>query len=128
MERLKSVIASRRAEEVLLLTSRLVRPTLERLISRNGLFSGVRLHLHVPESDFFGGNIFMGDLMVVEDFIRAARQFMDQQKIRPDLIVVPSSPFHLSGWSRDLTGRVYLDIERHLRIPVALVECDPIFD
>ena len=128
IERLKEVIDSHAAKEVLLLTSRLVRPTLEKLISRNGLFSNVKLHLHVPRNDFFGGNIFMGDLMVVEDFIRAAREFMSRRKARPDLIVVPSSPFHLSGWGRDLTGRVYLEIQRRLGIPAALVDCDPIFD
>jgi hypothetical protein len=128
LSKLKDVIVSRSARNVLLLTSRLVRPTLERLVARNGQFSGVKLYIRVPRNDFFGGNIFMGDLMVVEDFIRAAEDFMETEKIRPDLIVIPSSPFHLSRWGRDLTGRVYLDIERALKIPVALVECDPIFD
>jgi hypothetical protein len=128
VERLRDVIVSRDAEEVLLMTSRLVRPELEKLISRNGMFSGFKLHLHVPRNDFFGGNIFMGDLLVVDDFISAAREFVERRKIRPDLIVIPSSPFHLSRWGRDLAGRVYLDIERRLGIPVALVDCVPIFD
>jgi hypothetical protein len=128
MERLKDVIDIHRARDVLLLTSRLVRPTVEQMVSHNGMFSAVNIHMHVPRNRFFGGNIFMGDLMVVEDFIEAVREFMDEQKMRPDLIVLPSSPFHLSGWGRDLTGRVYLDIERRLKIPVSLVECDPIFD
>lgn len=70
----------------------------------------------------------MGDLMVVEDFIRAAKEFVQTGKIQPDLILIPSSPFHLSRWGRDLTGRVYLDIERELKIPISLVECEPIFD
>jgi len=128
LERLEHVIAARQAKEVLVLTSQLVKPALEGLLSRNGQFSNVKLHLHIPRNEFFGGNIFMGDLMVVEDFILAAQEFMAQNKVHPDLIVVPSSPFHLGGWGRDLTGRVYLDIERRLGIPVALVECDPIFD
>ena len=54
--------------------------------------------------------------------------FTDEEGICPDLVVIPSSPFHLSGWGRDLTGRVYKEIERLTEIPVALVECDPIFD
>jgi nucleotide-binding universal stress UspA family protein len=70
----------------------------------------------------------MGDLMVVQDFIEAIEDFMEEENIRPDLVVIPSSPFNLSGWGRDLTGRVYLDIERRSGCPVALVECDPIFD
>ena len=53
---------------------------------------------------------------------------MEKEEVEPDLVVIPSSPFHLSGWGRDLTGRVYLDIERSTGIPVALVECEPIFD
>jgi hypothetical protein len=69
----------------------------------------------------------MGDLLTVEDFVFAVNKFMERN-IRPDLVVLPSSPFYLSGCGRDLTGRVYLDIERSLNIPVALVECDPIFD
>jgi len=128
MAKLKDVIVSHNARNVLLLTSRLVRPTLEKLVARNGQFSSVKLHIRVPRNDFFGGNIFMGDLMVVEDFIRAAEDFIKTEKTRPDLIVIPSSPFHLSRWGRDLTGRVYLDIERTLKIPVGLIECDPIFD
>jgi len=128
LERLKDVIVSRRAKEVLVLTSRLVRPTLEKMISRNGMFSETKLHLCVPSNDYFGGNIYMGDLLVVDDFIRAAEQFVERTGVRPDLIVAPSSPFHLSGWARDLTGRVYLEMERRLGIAVALVECDPIFD
>ena len=70
----------------------------------------------------------MGDLMVVEDFIEAIEAFIKEGGIQPDLVVIPSSPFHLSGWARDLTGRVYLDIERHTNVPVALVECEPMFD
>ncbi len=70
----------------------------------------------------------MGDLMIVEDFIAAIKEFVDEGRSHPDLVVIPSSPFYLSGWGRDLTGRVYLDIERQTRVPVALVECKPIFD
>jgi uncharacterized Fe-S cluster-containing radical SAM superfamily protein len=128
VERLKDVIAIHRAKRVLVFTSRLVRPTLEKMISRNGLLADTTLYLHVPQNRFFGGNIIMGDLLVAGDFICAAEEFMEQTGTRPDLIALPSSPFHLSGWGRDLSGRVYLDIERELGIPVALVDCEPIFD
>lgn len=128
IERLEELIASRGATEVLLLTSRLVRPAIEHFISRSGRLSNVNMHVLVPGNRYFGGNIFMGDLMVASDFVQAGLEFIDQEGVRPDLVVIPSSPFHLSGWSRDLTGRVYLEIERRLGVPVALVECDPIFD
>ena len=128
IERLKELISGREAKEVLMLSSSLVRPFMEKSLSQNGSLSGVKTHIRVPRNRYFGGNIHMGDLMVVEDFIDAIEEFMDSGEIEPDLVVIPSSPFHLSGWGRDLTGRVYLDIERVTGIPVALVECEPIFD
>ena len=127
-ELLWQTIENRCANSVLVMTSKLVRPSLEALLNRNGRFSGIDLHLWVPKNRYLGGNIFMGDLLVVEDFISAATEFMEEKKIHPDLIILPATPFRMSGWGRDLTGRVYLDIERHLSIPVALIECDPIFD
>ncbi|MBW2622315.1 MAG: radical SAM protein [Deltaproteobacteria bacterium] len=128
LERLRDTVLSRKAEEALLLTSSLVKPTLESLMAGHGFRTNGRLHIRIPRNSYFGGNISMGDLLVVQDFIEAIEEFIEQEHIRPDLVIIPSSPFHLSGWGRDLTGRVYLDIERRTGCPVALVECDPIFD
>jgi len=128
LERIKQIITSHMAEEVLLLSSTLVSPVLKHMLYFNGIFPDVRLHIRIPENRYFGGNIFMGDLMVVEDFIESIEEFISEENIRPDLVIIPSSPFHLSGWGRDLTGRVYLDIERHTKISVALVDCETIYD
>ncbi len=129
LQRLKTLICSRDSRNTLLLTSKLVRPTLEQLLKENPHYlpSGHRLHIGVPENRFFGGNIILGDLLVVQDFIDFIQAYLQEGK-RPDLVVIPSSPFHLNGWGRDLTGRVYLDIERETEIPVALLECDTIWD
>ena len=70
----------------------------------------------------------MGDLMVVQDFIDCIKKYLEQYNKRPDLIVIPSSPFNLGQWRRDLTGRVYLDIEREVGIPVELLDCETIYD
>jgi hypothetical protein len=128
LELLQQEITERSAHHVLLLTSKLVRPSVQMMLVKNPWFSTIDLHLTVPENRYFGGNIFMGDLLVVEDIISAVKDFTNRTNITPDLLVMPSSPFHMSGWGRDLTGRVYLDIERILKIPLALVPCDPIFD
>jgi hypothetical protein len=128
MDHLRETVSLGSAKSVLLLTSRLIRPALELMISKTPWFSTIDLHLAVPENRYFGGNISMGDLLVVEDIISAVKEFITDRKITPDLIVLPASPFHMSGWGRDLTGRVWLDIERALGIPVALVPCDPLFD
>jgi pyruvate-formate lyase-activating enzyme len=130
LERLRDLVREREARDVLLLTSTLVKPTLEQVLRENPwcVPPGCRLRLGVPENRYFGGNIMLGDLLLVQDFINFLQDYLQMEESRPDLVVVPSSPFHLSGWKRDLTGRVYLDIEREVGVPVALLECDPMWD
>jgi hypothetical protein len=127
-EQIKNMIIRAQAREVLIFTSTLVRPTLEKRIRDNPFPTGIKLHLRIPSNRCLGGNIFMGDLLMIEDFIEAVKEFLKENQRTPDLIIIPSSPFHLSGWGRDLSGRVYKDIERITGIPVGLIECDPIFD
>ena len=130
IERLKELIDLHQAKNVLFLSSALVKPTFEQCLAESHLFDDSRLQIEVeiPSNDFFGGNIFMGDLMVVQDFIDCIKAYQERTKRRPDLIMIPSSPFSLGQWGRDLTGRVYLDIEREVGIPVELLECHPIYD
>jgi uncharacterized Fe-S cluster-containing radical SAM superfamily protein len=125
---LRQVISCKGAREVLILTSTLIRPTLKKRIRETLFLPEVVLHLRVPPNRYFGGNIFMGDLLVVDDFIAAIKDFLDEELGVPDLVIIPSSPFRLGGWGRDLTGKVYKEIERCTGIPVSLIECDPIFD
>jgi wyosine [tRNA(Phe)-imidazoG37] synthetase (radical SAM superfamily) len=130
VEKLKAIIDSHQARRVLLLSSTLVRPVLEQCLRESHLLgaSGLRLDIAVPPNRFLGGNIFMGDLLVVQDFIDCIKEYLARGNQKPDLIIIPSSPFHLGRWKRDLTGRVYLDIEREVGIPVALLENEPIYD
>jgi len=128
LEELRDIIESHKAKHVLFLSSALVKPTLEQCLGESRLFGGVRIDVGVPRNDFFGGNVFMGDLLVVQDFIDFIGEYLEKSKGRPDLIVIPSSPFNLGQWGRDLTGRVYLDIEREVGIPVELLECSTIYD
>jgi hypothetical protein len=69
----------------------------------------------------------MGDLLVVQDFIEAIREYL-RQNPPPDLVVIPSSPFSLGSWKRDLEAREFAEIERTLGLPVALLDCEPIYD
>jgi uncharacterized Fe-S cluster-containing radical SAM superfamily protein len=130
LERLREIVLARRAREVLFLSSTLVRPVFEQLLNESFLFAGGRVNIHiaVPENRFFGGNIFMGDLLVVEDFIDCINDFVWKEGEKPDLVVIPSSPFSLSGWGRDLSGRCHLDIERAVNIPVEILPCRIIYD
>lgn len=130
LERLKEIISAYRAEEVLFLSSTLVRPVFEQLLAESSLLGGGRVNIRigVPENRSLGGNIFMGDLLLVEDFIDYINEYVQREGRKPDLVVIPSSPFNLSGWGRDLSGRCYLDIERAVGIPVEILQCQTIYD
>ena len=129
IERLKEMIDEHRAKDVLFLSSALVRPTFEQCLRESRLLDSadLKINIEVPQNSYFGGNIFMGDLLVVQDFIDCIKEHLLRAH-EPDLIVIPSSPFALGNWKRDLTGRVYLDIEREVGIPVRLLDCDIIYD
>jgi len=129
IERLKEMIDEHRAKDVLFLSSALVRPTFEQCLRESRLLDSadLKINIEVPQNSYFGGNIFMGDLLVVQDFIDCIKEYLLRAH-EPDLIVMPSSPFALGDWKRDLTGRVYLDIEREVGIPVRLLDCDIIYD
>lgn len=130
LERLEALVREAGARETLFLTSALVRPTLEQLLRERplSLAEGARLGLAVPSNRFFGGNIILGDLLVVQDFIDFLREYLEAAPRRPDLVIIPSSPFHLSGWGRDLTARPYQDIERETGLRVRLLECPPVWE
>jgi hypothetical protein len=127
LEDLKSLIAARGAKKVLLLSSGLVKPVLQQLLRQSPLFGDIRVEVKVPRNRYFGGNIFMGDLLVVRDFIEAVKDHLEKNP-PPDLVVIPASPFSLGHWRRDLEGRVHTDIERAVGLPVALLDCEPIYD
>ena len=127
LEDLKSLILAHKAKRILLLSSRLVRPVFQQLLGESSLFGDIQIQVEIPGNRFFGGNIFMGDLLVVQDFIEAVKEYLKKNP-PPDLVVIPSSPFALGDWRRDLEGKVYSEIERAVGIPVALLDCEPIYD
>jgi hypothetical protein len=127
LEDLKSLIKAHGARRVLLLSSPLVKPVFQQLLRASTLFGDTRIEVEVPRNLYFGGNIFMGDLLVVRDFVEAIRDYLKGNP-PPDLIVIPSSPFSLGQWRRDLEGRVYTDIERAVGLSVALLDCETIYD
>ncbi|MDI6776752.1 MAG: radical SAM protein [Syntrophales bacterium] len=130
LESLRELIKRREAKNILLLSSALVKPLLEEIIRKSPLFQerDLTIEIGVPPNRFWGGNICLGDLLVVQDYIDYVRGYIKSRGTKPDLIVIPSSPFNLSGWGRDLTGRTYLDIERKTGLPVEILECQTIYD
>jgi len=129
LESLKAIIEAHQAKRVLFLSSELIKPTFEQCLAESHLFdSRGEIDIEVPKNNFFGGNIVMGDLLVVQDFIDCIKDHIIQKEYKPDLVIIASSPFNLSGWGRDLTGRVYLDIERETGIPVELLPCATMYN
>jgi hypothetical protein len=127
LENLRGIIDRRGARQVLFLSSQLMRPVFEQCLAESHISNGcTRVDVDVPANTFFGGNIIMGDLLVVQDFVDCIRGHLASGD-RPDLVVIPSSPFNLSGWGRDLTGRVYLDIEKATGVPLEILPCTTIY-
>ena len=127
LETLHALILAHEASNVLFMSSHLVKPVFQQLLQESPLFADRQIHIEVPQNQTFGGNIFMGDLLVARDFIGAIRAYLENNP-PPDLIVIPSSPFSLGQWRRDLEGRPYTDIERAVGLPVALLDVEPIWD
>lgn len=128
LEPLRELIKKKGAKKTLFLTSVLVKPLLEQVIRESPFFGGGDLEIGVPPNRFFGGNICIGDLLVVQDYIDYLTDYTKSTSLKPELVVIPSSPFNVSGWGRDLTGRGYRDIERETGIPVEILECQTIYD
>jgi NifB/MoaA-like Fe-S oxidoreductase len=118
----RQLIEQHAAHRVLLLTSTMIRPILEHMLEKTQAFAGLEVAIRVVENDYFGGTINIGDLLVVEDFIRSIRRFQREEG-DPELILLPASPFASSPWGRDLTGVPWHEIERQVGVPVDLIPC-----
>ena len=118
----RELMARHGARRVLLLTSPLIEPILAHMLSKTGAFQGYDVAIRRARNHYFGGTINLGDLLVVTDFVEAVRGFLEEEG-RPDLVLIPASPFASSPWGRDLTGRPWTDVERLTGIAVDLIPC-----
>lgn len=118
-------IRRHKAQRVLLLSSELMKPIVQRMIAMTKPFGAAQVHVEVPPNRFFGGTVVLGDLLVVDDYVAFINDFVAANG-PVDLAVLPSSPFSRSGWMRDLAGRPASDIERLTGIPVSIIDCRPL--
>lgn len=119
IDQLYRAIHRKQAQKVLLLSSFFLQPLVSQILDERGLPPGVEIRVRVPENLLFGGNIVVGDLLTVDEFIACIERVMQEEGFEPDLVVIPSSPF--SQWQRDFTGAVWLEVERRTGIPVLLL-------
>jgi uncharacterized Fe-S cluster-containing radical SAM superfamily protein len=112
-------IRGRGAHKPLIVSSPYYRELVEGLLAALPL-ADVDAHVVVPENAYFGGDVDIGDLWVLQDVADAVRKHIAAHG-SPDLILLPSS--FLSRWSRDLLGVPHTELERALGIDVVLVRC-----
>jgi hypothetical protein len=126
---LADIIREEKAGEVVLLTSKLMKLTVERLLQEYTPWdSSVTVNLEIPDNHYLGGNIILGDLLIVDDLVQCIDKYIEARGKKPDLVVVPSSPFSLGGWGRDLTGRPFKEIERVTGVRTRTLCSKPIYD
>jgi hypothetical protein len=131
LDRIREYIEKHQAKSVLVMTSELMKPTVEQALEDVPIFPpDVTIHLEVPQHRYWGGNIVVSDLLVVDDFIDQTCKFIQRTGTRPDLIVIPGSGFNHTRagfWKRDMVGNYYKRIENVTGIPVELVNTETIF-
>jgi uncharacterized Fe-S cluster-containing radical SAM superfamily protein len=123
LKQIHAAIEDRRARNILLIVSPFYQELVSKLVAGLPLPEGARMQLVVPHNEFFGGNVGIGDLWVLDDIASAVRPHLDETD-RPDLVLLPDS--FLSRWGRDLRGVSYRELESVLGIDVVLVHCERI--
>ncbi|UCF94307.1 MAG: radical SAM protein [Desulfobacterales bacterium] len=111
------------AKKVLLYTTPLVKDLLSQAVMIMGKAGelaghGVEIRVTMAEQRFWGGNIVVGDLHVVQDYLDHLAVLKNCGYV-PDLIVIPGS--FVNEWGFDVMGRSYTDIARQTGIRLELL-------
>lgn len=109
------------ARNPVLITSLVVRPLVERALEEFAFLAQdqeVEFTLLEPRCQFYGGNIVLGDLLVVDDLLLALREHLATSPTPPDLVLVPTASFNYGGWFRDIKGQPLELLRRALPLPV----------
>lgn len=116
---IEKAAASRRARRVLVLTSELGRRVMALGLER--FYEGAaELRVFAARNRFFGGTIGAAGLLTVPDIEAALGDFMSAcAGWDPDMVLIPAIAFDSRG--RDLTGRLYLDLQKNCGLDVEIV-------
>jgi hypothetical protein len=119
LQSIRALAAKHDAHFVLLISSVILSPHVKAIIDsiKNTFFSGIHLDVVPAENRFFGGNIMIGDLLVVPDYVECIRDYMNREG-RPDLVIIPGTAF-IDG--KDLMGQDHRIISGSTGIPVELL-------
>ncbi|MGB9721993.1 MAG: radical SAM protein [bacterium] len=126
-KKIKEIIELYKPKSVVLFVSKVMKPQVDLILEHvktNEVFGNVRVKFKLMKNLYWGGNIMLGDLMMVDDFIELIETDPEIQLNPPDLIIIPSS--FLIKWGRDYTGRCFTEIERKTGIKIILLPCKTI--
>ena len=126
LARLAQVVLHLDSYAPLIVSSKLVKPVLLHAMEKAGpaFLHNRQVQIISGNNIYWGGNIVLGDLMMVDDYRQTIEAYLRQADIYPDLIVLPSS--FMLGWKRDFTGKPYTRLHHHFDIPITLVPCNSI--
>jgi hypothetical protein len=88
-------------------------------------FSSKEVYTEYIKSPYWGGNTFMLDGRIVDDFIPEIEGFI-KEKGKPDLILIPAAFGSL--WGFDLLFRSFKELEEVFDLPVELIRWSIIYD
>lgn len=123
MKLIHEAVCQRGARRPLIVASGHFRDLAAELLAELPLPSGTVVDLIVPENRYFGGDVDLGDLWVIDDLVEAVREYAHDHEL-PDLLLVPGS--FLSRWGRDLLGVSFTELEPALGLPVVVIPCERI--
>lgn len=108
--------------EVLLISSYLVQSSFKKMYEEmnENYKLKTKVHVAIPKNYFLGEKVIIGDLLTVDDFILCINKWIEKNKKKPDLVIIPSTPF--SVWGKDITGKSVRHIERKTKIPVKILK------
>lgn len=117
--RLRNIIAEEKPEKAVFISSKLMEKSVRTMLSISNIEDLLDiLEIHVPPNSFFGGNVFMGDLLVVSDIIGYLKG-LREKNVFFDMVLIPSSLFN--EWGNDITGRCFKEVEYVLNTRVFLI-------
>jgi membrane-associated protease RseP (regulator of RpoE activity) len=120
-EKVRSVAKNQNANSVLVITSELALPAINRLfeVTLPELTKDLNVHPLAVKNAYFGGTIKCAGLLTVQDIIPAVEQHLLTGP-QPDLILLPPVMFDFKG--KDLLGKTLADIAEKIKIPVQIPE------
>ena len=125
---LKEIVEEYAGKRVLFYISDLAEPHFSEGMTLLGEAAGFvdccEFHVEKLWPRYWGGNVVIGDLWTFHDLIEQTRTWIERNRIRPDVVIVPWT--FLSRGGRDLVENCPLDFEQALDIEFRPLPCSQI--